>query len=150
MTDIWIKRLACRDSELARQLFQLIAEVFSEKYQHQSNDYLEQLLKRSDFWAISAFDGGDIVGGITAHTLPMTKAEASEIFIYDIAVREEYQRRSIGRRLITFLLETAYSQGIKVVFVAADNDDDGALNFYKALGGLPSPVTFFSFANAKK
>jgi hypothetical protein len=26
------------------------------------------------------------VGGLTAHTLPLTRAEASEIFIYGIAV----------------------------------------------------------------
>jgi len=32
------------------------------------------------------------------------------------------------------------------VFVPADNEDDDALDFYRALGGTPSSVTFFSFS----
>jgi aminoglycoside 3-N-acetyltransferase I len=31
------------------------------------------------------------------------------------------------------------------VFVPADNDDQHALDFYRALGGSPSSVTFFTF-----
>jgi len=48
-----------------------------------------------------------IVGGLTAHTWPMTRAEQSEIFIYDIAVRKDQQRKGVGRRLVTALLESA-------------------------------------------
>jgi aminoglycoside 3-N-acetyltransferase I len=94
--------------------------------------------------------GDDIIGGVTAHTLPMTRAESSEIFIYDIAVRDDYQRRGVGRHLMTTLREGAAALGICNVFVPADNDDIHALNFYQALGGVGSPVTFFTFSDHEK
>src|SRR5262245_57443850 len=89
------KRLTVADRELARRLFAVMAEVFEEGCEQLSDAYLDRLLSRTDFWAIAAFDGNDIIGGVTAHTLPMTKAESSEIFIYDIAVRDDHRRRGV-------------------------------------------------------
>ena len=47
-----------------------------------SDRYLDRLLAREDFWALAAFDGDQIIGGVTAHSLPMTNTEAVEVFIY--------------------------------------------------------------------
>lgn len=123
-----------------------MAEVFSEQCEQLRDGYLDRLLSREDFWAIAAFAGGEIIGGVTAHTLPMTRTESSEIFIYDVAVRGDHQRRGIGRHLVRALREAAAEIGIQDVFVPADNDDVPALDFYRALGGVPSPVTFFTFS----
>jgi aminoglycoside 3-N-acetyltransferase I len=108
--------------------------------------YLDRLLRRDDFWAIAALtDDGELVGGMTAHSLPMTRAEASEIFIYDIAVRSDHRRKGVGRLLMMQLRREAASIGIEDVFVPADDDDLHALDFYRALGGVPSNVTIFTF-----
>jgi aminoglycoside 3-N-acetyltransferase I len=141
------KRLTSGDRELARRLFVLMAEVFAEDHEPLGDGYVDRLLRREDFWAIAAFtDDDDLIGGITAHTLPMTRAEASEIFIYDIAVRGDHQRKGVGRLLLTLLRREAAGIGIQDVFVPADDDDVHALDFYRALGGVPSPVTFFTFS----
>src|SRR5262245_3653832 len=96
------KRLTSDDRELAKRLFALMAEVFAEDHEQLGDAYLDRLLSREDFWAIAALtDDGELVGGLTAHALPMTRAEASEIFIYDIAVRSDHQRKGIGRLLMT-------------------------------------------------
>jgi aminoglycoside 3-N-acetyltransferase I len=126
-------------------MFAMMAEVFEEQNSALSDAYLDGLLDRADFWAIAAFAGDDVVGGITAHTLPMTRAECAEIFIYDIAVRRDHQRKGVGRRLMAALLEGCATAGIDDVFVPADNDDQHALDFYRALGGIATPVTFFTF-----
>ena len=139
-------RLTSDNRELAKGLFIMMAEVFAEGSDHLSDDYLDRLLSREDFWAIAAFVGDEIVGGLTAHTLPMTRSESFEIFIYDLAVREDQQRKGIGRQLMTALREAAAIAGIQHVLVAADNDDVHALDFYRAVGGVPSPVTFFTFS----
>ncbi|APR78844.1 Hypothetical protein A7982_04191 [Minicystis rosea] len=124
-----------------------MAEVFAEDYEQLGDGYLDRLLSRQDFWAIAAFtDDDDLIGGITAHTLPMTRTEASEIFIYDIAVRGDQQRKGVGRLLMTVLRGEAAGIGIQDVFVPADDDNAQALDFYRALGGVPSPVTFFTFS----
>lgn len=144
--EIQTKRLTDGDRKLARGLFTLMAEVFAEETEPLSDDYLDSLLNREDFWAIAAFVSNDMVGGITAHTLPMTKSESSEVFIYDIAVKRDYQRQGIGRHLMIALGELVTAAGIREVFVCADNEDIHALDFYHALGGIPSPVTVFTFS----
>jgi aminoglycoside 3-N-acetyltransferase I len=126
-----------------------MAEVFGQDCESLSDDYLDRILAREDFWAIAASVDDLIVGGLTAHTLPMTSSTSSEIFIFDIAVRSDYQRHGVGRRLLTDLRRRAAASGINVVFVSADNADTDALDFYRALGGAASPVTFYTFASGE-
>lgn len=145
-----LKRLKAGDRAAAKVLFTLMVEVFEEGTGELSDGYIDQLLGREDFWAIAAFVGDDIVGGITAHTLPMTRAQSSEIFIYDIAVRREHQRKGIGRRLIEELRAQAADMGIQDLFVPADNEDAHALDFYRALGGEAAPVTIFTFTGTSE
>ena len=146
-------RLKTGDREVARALFSMMAEVFEEECEVLSDAYIDRLLAREEFWAIAALDGDlveQIVGGITAHTLPMTRAETSELFIYDVAVRSDHQRQGVGRQLVGELRQLAAAAGIQELFVPADNDDAHALDFYRALGGTASPVTFFTFARRTK
>lgn len=145
MIKIRTSRLQSGEQEAARELFELMATVFGEEPGPLSDHYVDGLLRREDFWAIAAFVGREVAGGITAHMLPMTGREASEMFIYDVAVRERYQRKGVGRRLIAALSEAAAAAGVDDIFVAADNSDVHALDFYEALGGLASPVTVFTF-----
>ena len=143
------KRLTGDDRALARRTFQLMAEVFEEKSTALSDHYLDELLRRGDFWAFAALYGDEVVGGITGYTLPLTRTESSEVFIYDIAVHAGHQRRGVGRRLVSALRDGAAALGIHEVFVPADNDDTHALDFYRRLGGEPSPVTFFTFSEPR-
>jgi aminoglycoside 3-N-acetyltransferase I len=111
-----------------------------------TNVYVEKLLARDDFWAIAAFSAGHLIGGLTAFTLPMTRSESSEVFVYDIAVRPDCQRRGVGRMLMNHLQMGAAAVGCSCVFVAADDEDAHALDFYRALGGAPADVTMFTFS----
>jgi len=149
MIPIRTKRLSVDDRELARQTFLLMGRVFEDESTSLSDRYLDQLLGRRDFWAFAALLGGDVVGGLTAHTLPMTRTETSELFIYDIAVHVDHQRKGIGTELVSALRASAAAVGIHDIFVPADNDDTHALDFYRRLGGEPSPVTFFTFSESK-
>ena len=94
--DLHISRLTAGERVLARDLFAMMAEVFEEECEQLGDSYLNLLLSRNDFWALAALSGHEIVGGLTAHTLPMTRSESSEIFIYDIAVRRDHQRKGVG------------------------------------------------------
>jgi len=145
MSDLSIKRLARGDLAAARDMFAMTADVFAEDAEPLTDGYLVWLLDRDSFWAIAAFAGDDIVGGITAHTLPMTRSASSEVLIYDLAVRRDHQRQGVGARLIRELREAAAAAGLGDVFVPVDNEDTHALDFYRAQGGAPSPVTIFTF-----
>ncbi len=126
-------------------MFAMMAAVFAEGAEPLPDDYVVWLLDRDSFWAIAAFAGDDIVGGITAHTLPMTRSPSSEVFIYDLAVRRDHRRQGVGSKLVLELREAAAAAGCGDVFVPADNEDKHALDFYRAQGAVASPVTFFTF-----
>ena len=148
MSEIQTTRLTAGNRHLARQLFAMMAEAFEEPNEALSDAYLDALLGRSDFWALAALQGGEVVGGLTAHALPMTRAEATELFIYDVAVRPDHQRRGIGRQLLTAVRIAAAQAGIDELFVPADNEDIHALDFYRAVGGAAAPVTIFTFSGS--
>lgn len=141
-----IVRLGPGSNDRAQALFRLMAEVFEEPRGTLGERYVERLLSRADFWALAALENDEVVGGLTAHALPMTTSESSELFIYDVAVGSAHQRQGIGRQLFAALREQAAAEGIDVLFVPADNEDVHALDFYRAIGGAPAPVTLFSFS----
>lgn len=147
MDEIRIKRLQVTEVELARQLFVVMAEAFEEERRPLTKQYVERLLQQPDFWALAALRGDEVLGGLTAHTLPMTREESSELFIYDIAVAHAERRQGIGRRLVESLRAAAAENGIAVTFVPAEADDRPAVDFYRALGGEASAVTFFVFGD---
>ena len=140
------RRLTPGDTALARRLFALMAAVFEEPGEPLSDRYIDALLNRPGFWAMAAFADDQLAGGATAHTIPMTTSESAELFVYDIAVRVDLQRQGIGRALMTAMREAATAEGIGDLFVPADNEDTHALDFYRRLGGVPAPATFFTFA----
>jgi aminoglycoside 3-N-acetyltransferase I len=123
-----------------------MADVFEEPCESLSDRYLDALLSGEAFWVLAALLGEEVVGGLTAHTLPMTRTESTELFIYDVAVRADRQRQGIGRQLVMGLCAAADDAGIGDVFVPADTTDEHALDFYRMLGGVPASVTMFTFS----
>ena len=140
-----VRRLSGADLELARDAFAMMSEVFGDEDATLSEEYLREILDRPDLWALAAVTGGRPVGALTAHRLPMTRAETAELFIYDLAVRPDFQRRGVGRSLVDHLLTTADPATVSSIFVPADNEDTHALDFYRAVGGEAEAVTIFTF-----
>jgi len=151
-----VRRLVRGDEQTAQALFTLMAQVFETEQQVLSQTSIQHLLAREDFWVLAAFldvpqhsqQGTETVlaGGLTAYTLPLRAREHhQEVFLYDLAVQAEHQRKGVGRDLVKTLCTLASEQGISTMFVAADNEDVHAIDFYKALGGTDSPVTMFTF-----
>jgi aminoglycoside 3-N-acetyltransferase I len=140
---VGVRRLCHADVPVARQTFAAMVEAFQEEPSFLSDAYLERLLAGEDFWVISASIGDEVIGGLTAHTLPMTRNESDEVFLYDIAILERFRRLGAGRMLIDSLRHEALKVGISVVFVPVDEVDEEALEFYRSLNGTESPVRFF-------
>ena len=141
--DVVVERLGVGDATRARAAFEMLHEVFEEEVEALSDSYLVALLADSSFWAIGAFEAGEAIGCITGHELPMTRHERRELFVYDLAVREDQQRRGIGQRLVEALVAGAAEVDIDVVFVPADDEDAHAIAFYERIGGRPADVTMF-------
>lgn len=131
-------------------MFAVMAAAFDETVDPVSDAYVSGLLTTSSFWAVAAFDGARVIGGITAHTIPMTRSSSSELFVYDLAVHEEHRRRGVGSQLFLALRAYASEAGISDIFVPADEEDGHALAFYRSLGGQESPVRFFAWGDGTR
>lgn len=88
---------------------------------------------------------GRPIGGLTAHELPMTRAETAELLIYDLAVQADQQRRGVGRALVQQPLAHTDAADIGEVWVPAENEDTHALEFYRRTGGAAQAVTTFTY-----
>ena len=142
-----IERFGIGDVQRARAAFKMMHTVFDEDPDELSDSYVTGLLANESFLAIGAFEAGEPIGCITGHELAMTRHERTELFVYDLAVRGDDQRRGIGRQLVNALVTRAADRGIDVVFVPADDDDTHALAFYANLGGRPAKVTMFDLGS---
>lgn len=120
--------------EAANRLF---AEVFGEEGYHgppSGKSHLLRLLDDDKFIALVAQREGEMVGALAAYELVKFEAERSEIYIYDLAVRQEHRRQGIATALIDALKPIAREKGAWAIFVQADPPDAPAVALYDKLG----------------
>jgi aminoglycoside 3-N-acetyltransferase I len=128
-----------------QSLVNLFNMVFEEESKIGSETHLLKLLSNKDFIALAALTENEVVGGLTAYELHMYYSDSSEIFLYDLAVKPEYQRMGIGKGLIQSLKAHCRKQGIKEFFVMAHEEDEHAIEFYRATGGKSENVVNFLY-----
>jgi ribosomal protein S18 acetylase RimI-like enzyme len=73
--------------------------------------------------------------------------KGTEVFLYELAVDEAFQRQGIGRRLVTALAELAVSRGCYGMWVGVDDPANAAaLAVYRAAGAAaPERVLLFNW-----
>lgn len=99
-----------------------------------SDRYLRSLLAEQSVIVLVAIHRDIIVGGLVAYELPKLEQERSEIYIFDLAVDENYRRQGIATRLIESLRSLAAARGAWVIYVQADFGDSPAIALYEKLG----------------
>lgn len=139
-------RLGADDVEGLLELIKLYETVFEmEPFEYPSPSYLERTLKNENTIFLVASYQEDIIAGLTAHQLPSTYFEAHEVYVYDLAVHPDHQRKGIGTQLMEELKRISCHNQDKEIFLQADIDDTYAIDFYKKIGGVPENVIHFSF-----
>jgi len=133
-----IRALGANDVAAMRDMLSMFGEAFEEirtyTDQQPDDDYLGQLLSGSPFIAVAAFSAGKVVGGIAAYVLPKFEQARSEVYIYDLAVQENYRRMGVATAMIAELRKLANARGAYVIFVQADYGDEAAIALYTKLG----------------
>lgn len=126
------------DVNVLRDLIEVFADAFEDQTNYQSaipsDEYLQSLINREDFIPLAAIAGEKVVGGLVAYVLKKFEQERAEIYIYDLAVLEDFRRQHIATNLINKLREIAAEIGAYVIFVQADYGDDPAIALYESLG----------------
>jgi aminoglycoside 3-N-acetyltransferase I len=132
------RHLAAHDLAIMKGLLAMFGEAFGDHDAYQgavpSDDYLGRLLAKPHFVALAALDGEEVVGGLAAYELEKFERARSEIYVYDLAVRESHRRRGVATALIRALQRLAKARGAYVIFVQADQGDAPAIALYESLG----------------
>lgn len=107
-----------------------------------SDEYLDAWLRDRKNIALVAVEGDTIVGGLVAYVLDKFERERSEVYIYDLAVAEDYRRHGAATALIRSLQEIASRNRAWVIYVQADYGDDAAIALYEKLGSREEVLHF--------
>jgi aminoglycoside 3-N-acetyltransferase I len=132
------KHLGWSDVSVLKALLAVFGEAFGETETYQGavpcDAYLDALLRKPHFIAVVALQGERVVGGLAAYELEKFEQARSEVYIYDLAVREGDRRKGVATGLIRALGRIAKERGAYVMFVQADLVDDPAIRLYESLG----------------
>ncbi|MBO9596154.1 MAG: GNAT family N-acetyltransferase [Niabella sp.] len=139
-------QLARHDEVFLKELFHLYIEVFETPHRPPGDAHFCRLLQEENILFFVASSNKKVIGGLTAYVLPSLYTEAGEVYLYDLAVRNDYQRLGVGRQLLSKLESWCRQHGIREFFVQADETDNHAIAFYRATGGIPEAVRHFSYA----
>jgi aminoglycoside 3-N-acetyltransferase I len=124
---------------MVRSLNELYASAFDdpENYLQKppSPTYLENLLSNNATVLLVALtEAREIVGGLTGYILPKPEQNRSEMYVYDLAVAEQFRRRKIASRMLRYADKVGRSHGCHVTYVQADYEDEPAVRLYSSLG----------------
>ena len=132
------KQIFAVDLPVLKSLLAVFGEAFGEPDTYQgrvpTDAYLGALLGKPHFIALAALRGDEVVGGLAAYELEKFEQARSEIYIYDLAVREADRRKGVATGLIRALGQIAKERGAYVMFVQADRGDAPAIRLYESLG----------------
>ncbi len=132
-----------------RKLMKLFSLAFYDAKNYEDNpptdEYIESILKNPCNSVIVAMnERSEVVGGLVAYELQKFEQQRSEVYLYDLAVAEDYRRQGIATNLIKELQEWAKQRGAYVIFVQADNVDAPAVALYtKLASSAEEDITHF-------
>jgi ribosomal protein S18 acetylase RimI-like enzyme len=149
--DITIKQLAYEDVDEFVQLICVFEDVFEMKgFKMPDVAYLQALLKKEDFFVFVAFSGEEVVGGLTSYIMHQYYSVSPLVYIFDLAVKKEFQRKGIGKLLIEANNDYSRSINAEAVMVQADLADGHATEFYRSTGAKGERVIHFDYTLNKR
>lgn len=85
--------------------------------------------------AMDSARGNLVVGFASATRLLHPDKEAFELFVNEVGIAPDYRRKGIARAIMETLFAEAKNHRCNLGWLAVDEDNEGALAFYKAIGG---------------
>jgi ribosomal protein S18 acetylase RimI-like enzyme len=80
-------------------------------------------------------DDGPAAGFVRGTTLGRPDGPERQLFLYEIAVAPEYQRRGVGTALIQELERICRDEGMAEMFVFTNRSNTAAMRLYASAGG---------------
>ncbi|NCN09528.1 MAG: GNAT family N-acetyltransferase [Leptospira sp.] len=146
MDGIRIQKLGPKEITNFIELILIFEDVFEmEEFNLPNELHFQNLLSKEDFIVFVATKDNKVIAGLTAYILPQYYSAKPSVYIYDIAVQTDFQRKGLGSDLLKELNNYCNDKGMKEIFVQADLEDHHAIEFYRANGGSPMSVVHFTY-----
>ena len=144
--NIKIEKLNHNDVHKFTELIGVFENVFEMKNLKMPDEiYFKKLLEKEEFFVFVALLEDKVVGGLTSYIMQQYYSEFPLVYIFDLAVRTELQRKGIGKMLIAANNSYCKSIGVEAVMVQADEVDDYAIKFYHSTGATAENVIHFEY-----
>lgn len=98
-------------------------------------DQGQKFLQNEDNALFVAYVEDEMAGFLTAHRLQRFDQRKAEVLLYEIGVNEDFQRRGIGKALITAVKQWAKAVEADEVWVLTYMDNEAAMALYESMGG---------------
>ena len=132
------------------ELLQVYEAVFDmENFHMPDKSYLKNLLSGEDLIMFVAMYENAVIGGLTAYVLPSCYSRSAEIYVYDFAVHTNFQRKGVGKHLLSAFADYCRKNNYATFFVQAVTTDVHAVEFYRATGGTPENVVQFTYTDIR-
>lgn len=87
----------------------------------------------------------DVVVGIASGVHYLHPDKPPELFVNEVGVAPDYQRRGIGRALLRALFEHAKTLGCHEAWLGTDETNTAARRMYASVGGIERPMLLVGF-----
>jgi aminoglycoside 3-N-acetyltransferase I len=116
--DIEIKKLNPYDIDDFSELITIFGFVFEmDDLNIPDNKYLKSLLSKPNFLVLIAKYNNKVIGGLTVYVLHSYYSTRPIAYLYDVGVMTDYQRKGIGKQLISYLTQYCKENGFEEAYV---------------------------------
>lgn len=135
------------------EIYELLRKFASERGLSQSfkltQDRLTHLFESHGLRALLIYDGAQIIGTITYYETISTFSGDTGLYIEDMYIRSDYQRKGIGKKLLDSMIDETKKQGYSKLEWQCAVDNPGAMEFYKKMGAVKDETwkTFIYYIN---
>lgn len=89
-----VRQLTSQDLNLFQELIFVFEDVFAmQNFTIPNQNHLQNLLDKPDFMVFVALLENKVVGGLTAYILTSYFFQSSDVYILDLAIKREFQRK---------------------------------------------------------
>lgn len=122
-----------KNIEELKELVLVFEDVFEmEDFELPHENHLRKLFEKENFFSVVAKVNNKVIGGLTIYILDQYYSTRPLVYLYDLAVMKEYQRKGVGKSLIEFTNNYCRQKGYEEVFVQAEKLDEYAIDFYRS------------------
>ncbi|MHC4839890.1 MAG: GNAT family N-acetyltransferase [Planctomycetota bacterium] len=133
------RKLNSDDAEIWKQIRIRMLTDHPESFGEDLNDFIAKADEVSkdrvkDEGIVGAFDNDKLVG-VVGRYRPIEKTKHKHIAtIWGMYVSPAVRRQGVGRELIKLALENLKTEGVEIVYIGVESENDAAHNLYKDMG----------------